>query len=349
MAIIGIERLIYCVDDLVRASRFFEDFGLNIYQQDSATTKFELPDNSRVILRSRAADPVPASQVIGPGVHQVVWGVDTKEHLDRIVDRVAIDREVTVEADGIHRFVADGGIVMGLRHWHEKQRVVTSVDPINSPGNIKRMNVHRKWISRARPKYLCHVVYAVPDYKECIRFMIDRLGFTLSDKQRDLGMYLRCDGTTDHHNFFVLNARAPFPGNDGQLRFHHTNFTVTDLDEIMIGKNHMERCGWESASAGLGRHRIASALFLYFDCPAGGEAEYGADADAIDASWVPRDFHIPFGLAHWMHHMPDFWRAGPEWEVAFADGGPKPSQAIAAAHDTQRSFPSSEVDVDTVA
>lgn len=144
MAVIGIERLIYCVEDVQKCTDFFEDFGLRILQQDGATTHFRLPDNSQVHIRPLASHPVPGSLITGQGVHELVWGVDTGENLRRLVARVAADRTVHCCDEGIHHFVADGGIPMGLRHWPEKRQVFAPAEPVNSPGNVQRMNVHRR-------------------------------------------------------------------------------------------------------------------------------------------------------------------------------------------------------------
>jgi len=123
------------------------------------------------------------------------------------------------------------------------------------------------------------VVFQVPDYEKSWAFYRDRLGFRLSDIQKTFGIFGRAPGAVDHHNIYFLNANLPFPGMDGRCRFDHVNYGVEGLDEIMVGANHMTRCGWEPSHLGLGRHRVDSALFYYMPCPAGGEAEYGADAD----------------------------------------------------------------------
>ena len=332
MAIIGLERIIYCVDDVDLTVRFLEDFGLVSYHKDEKSCRFDLPDNSRVYVRDGSKFPVPGSQVNGQGVHEVVWGVDSPAHLETLVERIAVDREVRRDEDGIAHFIADGGIPMGLRYWPEKRVVNAPTDPVNSPGSINRMNTHRRWIDRARPKSLSHVVFISPDFEATFEFLRDRMGFRLSDLQRGLGIYFRCDGTHDHHNMFLMNANSGYPGTDGTLRFHHVNFTVTDLDEIMVGKNYMERRGWAQSVWGLGRHRIASALFLYLPCPGGGEVEYGADSDALDASWIPRDFSTSFGIAHWMHDMPEWWLESPEWDVTFAEPT-QPKKGSVKKHD----------------
>jgi len=90
-----------------------------------------------------------------------------------------------------------------------------------------------------------------------------------------------CPGANDHHNIYWLRADLPFPGLDGKTRFNHVNYGVEDLDEVMVGANYMERRGWQKSVWGLGRHRIASSIFMYLPCPAGGDAEYGTDSDAI--------------------------------------------------------------------
>ena len=162
------------------------------------------------------------------------------------------------------------------------------------------------------------MVFAVPDFERGYRFMVERLGFRLTDEQVGFGMYLRADGTNDHHNLLLLNAHAPLPDMDGALRFHHANLAVEDLDELMVGANHMSRRGWEASHFGLGRHRIDSALFYYLPCPAGGEAEYGADSDCVDDAWVPRRWPEPlFAYAHFVHNLPPFLHHPPDWRIEY--------------------------------
>lgn len=320
MAILGIESLHYGVDDVATCTRFFTDFGLPLLESSGEISRFRLPEGSTVVIRQLQDPALPASSVIGAGVREVIWGVDTVQSLADMVKSLAADREVRRDADGTAHFLTDFGIAMGLRVF-AKSPVVTAPDPINSPGRVNRLNSHRKWRLRATPKVISHVVFCVPEYLKAAKFMRDRLNFRLSDSQRGFGEYLRADGSNNHHSLLLLNANAPFPGMDGRHHFHHANFGVEDIDELMIGANHMTRCGWEPSQLGLGRHRIDSALFYYLPCPAGGEAEYGTDSDVIDDSWVPRDWIEPlFGYSHFVHNLPPFLKQAPEWKVAYLTG-----------------------------
>lgn len=316
MAITAIASLVYGVADVNESIRFFEDFGLNLIDRTADRGLFELPEGSQVEIRHRDDPALPATAMEGDGVREVVWGVDSAAALATLVERLRPFGAIPDEG-GICRFTTPFGVPMALRLF-EKKAVLCAPDPVNAPGRVNRLNQHRKWRERARPKVISHVVFAIPGYEEGFAFMRDQLGFRLSDHQSGFGMYIRCDGSNNHHNLLLLNASAPFPEMDGKVRFHHANFGVEDIDEIMTGANHMTRKGWEASHFGLGRHRIDSALFYYIPCPAGGEAEYGADADYVDDSWVPREWTNPlFGFAHFVHNLPPFLETPPAWNFRY--------------------------------
>jgi catechol 2,3-dioxygenase-like lactoylglutathione lyase family enzyme len=320
MAILGIDTLVYGVGDVKTSTRFFEDFGLRLVESTAEESRFELPEGSHVVLRPLDHPSLPQSTVEGPGVREVIWGVDSAHSIETLARGLGGDRKIQRDANGTVHFLTDFGSAMGLREFAKKP-VVTAPDALNSPGRVNRLNQHRKWRLRAYPKVIAHVVFQVPAYHEAAEFMIKRLGFKLSDSQRGFGEYLRADGSNCHHTLLLLNAEAPMPGMDGKHRFHHANFGVEDIDEIMVGANHMTRCGWEPSHLGLGRHRIDSALFYYMPCPAGGEAEYGADADCLDDSWVPREFIQPlFAYSHFVHNLPPFLMQNPEWIFKYITG-----------------------------
>jgi catechol 2,3-dioxygenase-like lactoylglutathione lyase family enzyme len=320
MAIIGIERLVYGVNDVEESSRFFGDFGLRELDAGREGREFDLVNGARVVVLPLGHAALPTgSGIVGQGVQEVIWGVDSQTALDDLRARAA--RVVDVDWDGeLARFVTPFGVPMGLRLWSPRP-VICAPDPSNAPGRVERLNRPRRWRLGATPRLITHVVFAVPNYDTVYQFMVDVLNFRLTDQQNGFGNYLRADGTNNHHNILLLNANAPFPGVDGKLRFHHANFALEDLDEIMIQVNRMIRKGWKPSEQGLGRHRVDSALFYYFDCPAGGEAEYGADSDYVDDNWVPREWTNPlFAYAHFVHNLPPFLMSEPEWKFQYITG-----------------------------
>jgi len=320
MSIIGVETLIYGVDKVGHCTDFFDDFGLPLVQRSADHSTFRLDEGSNVIIRSIDDPALPRSAIVGTGVREVIWGVDSMSSLEALVERVRQDVPVRRDADGTAHFLTPCGLPMGLRVFAKKS-VVTAPDPINSPGRVNRLNQHRRWRTRARPKVINHVVFAVKDFDASLAFFRDRLDFRLSDTQRGYGIYMRCDGSNNHHSLFLLNANLSLPGLDGNVRFHHVNYGVEDIDEIMVGANYMQRRGWAKSRLGLGRHRIDSALFFYLPCPTGGEAEYGADGDVLDDNWIPRDWVEPgFGYIFFVHDMPAFLETEPAWNVKYLDG-----------------------------
>lgn len=326
MAVLGIQSLIYGVDDVEECTRFFVDFGLPLVFADAQEALFRLDEGSEVRILSLMDQRLPQCALVGPGVREVVLGVDTPQALDDLVNDLGRDRDIITDADGIAHFLSDCGLPLALKVFR-KNTVVNAPDPLNAPGFVQRLNSHRKWRLRARPKAIQHVVFAVKDFRASFEFFRDRLNFRLTDYQHSFGIYTRAESSNSHHTLFLINASLPFPGMDGQPRFHHANFGVEDVDEVMVGANYMERKGWPKSHLGLGRHRIDSALFFYLPCPTGGEAEYGTDGDAIDDSWVPREWPVPlFGFAHFVHNLPEWLKDDPTWEVKYLPTGELPDE-----------------------
>ncbi len=323
MAILGVAEIIFGVDDLDLCSRFWTDFGLAPVERDADHAVFEVAAGSRVAVRRRGDQSLPPQYFEWPGIRETIWGVDSQQSLERLVAGLSTDREVRRDGDGAAHFSADDGQPLGLRVWH-KRPVVSQPDPVNAPGHIARLNQHRKWRQRARPKTINHVVFFSDDYVSSFEFYRDRLGFRLTDHSKGLGVFARADGTNEHHSVFWVNSALPVtPGKPGYM---HTAFGLEDIDEVMLGANLMARLGWvntsQNASGGLSRHRISSAIYYYIDNPNGGEAEYHCDTDYVDDNWVPRAWDWKFGSLLWAHKTPSFFDTTNEnWDMTFDPQG----------------------------
>lgn len=318
MPITGIRRLTYLVDELDRCVSFFSDYGLKLLSHDKTCARLEVLNGAQVHLLVRGHRDLPQhSAQTGMGVVECVWAVDTQASLDDLCSSLSGDHALREDAEGVVHFVTPFGQAIALQLWTPRA-VFGAPSPSNTVGRIGRLNQPRKWISRALPKRIHHCVWAFPDVDEALDYYRDRLGFRLTDIQKGFGVYIRAEGAYEHHNIFLANAQLKMPGFDGSLAFHHANFELEDVDEIMVAKNYLDRRGYRFTSWGFGRHRLSSAAFLYMPCPAGGEVEYGADCDCVDDSWRPRIWESSFGSLIFMHDLPDWLEKEPPWIVDFA-------------------------------
>ncbi len=115
MAIIGIETVVYGVNDVAECTRYFIDFGLPLLEQDSTCSHFRLAEGSNVVVRHIDDASLPKTQMLGTGVVETIWGVDRQDRLDRLVEGLRKDREVHIDADGTAHSHDDDGIAFGLR------------------------------------------------------------------------------------------------------------------------------------------------------------------------------------------------------------------------------------------
>jgi catechol 2,3-dioxygenase-like lactoylglutathione lyase family enzyme len=169
---------------------------------------------------------------------------------------------------------------------------------MNSPGNPARSGTRAPAIfdrAAARPRKLGHVLYTTPDFEASKRFLIDVLGFKVSDTSGPIA-FLRC--STDHHNVGLINAPVPF--------FHHSSWQVNDVDEIGRGAHNLLAVDPTRNVWGLGRHFLGSNLFWYFRDPAGNYAEYYSDLDQIpeDMEWDCQEWPMEVSLNAWGPPVP---------------------------------------------
>jgi catechol 2,3-dioxygenase-like lactoylglutathione lyase family enzyme len=321
MAILGVESAVFGVTDLAEQVRFWGDFGLNLVEKSEREAVFEMVSGSRIVLykhgdpRLPSPDPFP-----GDGVKETVWGVDTAENLEKLVTNLVTDRAVRRDSDGTAHTVCPDGQPIALRVWN-KRAVVSESSPVNTPGNILRLNQHRIWRKKAIPKTINHIVFFSPDYVASAEFYIDRLGFRYTDHSKGSGIFARADGTNEHHSIFWVNCDLPVAPDF--FKFMHIAFGMDDIDEVMLGANIMEAKGWKNesmnSSGGISRHRISSAIYYYCDIPGkAGEAEYHADTDYLDDNWVPRAWDFRFGSLLWANNAPPIFRGDNiPWDMTF--------------------------------
>lgn len=292
MSILGIDRITYGVADLAACRRFFLDWGLKLVREADGALDFESLNGCEVQVRRTDDTSLPASIEPGPTLREVIWGVAGAADLERL--RGALGREAAWAAsDDTLRTTDPNGLGVGFRVTRKRAVDVAGV-PINAWGVPGRGVNRRSTIyERAEPIEVGHVVFFTDRLADVERFYVERIGFHVSDRYPERGVFLRCAAEGGHHDMFLLQPPVAKRG------LNHVAFTVRDIHEVFGGGMHISRCGWET-EIGPGRHPISSAYFWYVKSPAGALVEYYTDEDQLDGDWQPREFQqSPEVFAEW--------------------------------------------------
>lgn len=281
MNILGVESVIYGVEDMDSATRFHVDWGLELTHSDAAGADFKLPDDTTVHIRSMDDSSLPPASVPGSTAREVIWGVADQATLEAIGAELSRDREVTTDGEGGLHSADDLGYRLGFKLSARKPKAA-SLPATNTVWSAPRIDKRAEVFTRpgVRQQRMFHVVYWGPgDTESHASFYLDRLGFQLTESVTGIGLFMRCGGSHDHHNLFLESTEKNFG-------FQHVAYEVKDFDEILRCGTYMEQQGW-TTQLGPGRHFFGSGLFWYFRNPAGGLAETGMDSDFISDDWTP--------------------------------------------------------------
>lgn len=161
-----------------------------------------------------------------------------------------------------------------------RQRATVRLDP--APAHVRRIG---------------HAVLKVRDFRRSEAWYKERFGFLTSDEVEaaegvPLGAFMRCDRgdkPADHHTLFL----AQLPGPLGLL---HAAFEVANLDDLMLGHQHLKAKKREAAW-GVGRHIMGSQVFDYWKDPFGNELEHWTDGDLFTAADPPQKMPMSALLA----------------------------------------------------
>jgi catechol 2,3-dioxygenase-like lactoylglutathione lyase family enzyme len=132
-------------------------------------------------------------------------------------------------------------------------------------------------------KRIGHGVFAAPDVNKTVQWFRDTLGMVCSDDvyvgERDniVGSFNRCDAGdefVDHHVLFC--ARNEKAG------LNHLSYEVEDIDDVLLGHEHMKSLGKYRHVWGIGRHLLGSQVFDYWADPWGRVHEHWTDSDRLN-------------------------------------------------------------------
>ncbi len=292
MSITGLDKVVYGVDDIEKAKGFWTDFGLTPVDGGDAT-RLVTVEGAEVEIRSDGDASLPAGLAEGNTAREFIWGAESQEDIDAIRAELSKDRDVTVDDDGTIHTLDALGYGVGFRVTRRRE-VPVAPTAYNAPGQPARVNERGRIYEKAEPHRMSHIVLLAPDLDKQLSFYVDRLGFKVTDCYPGRGYFLRCGGSNEHHNLFLLH------GGDN-IGFHHIAFELENIHEVFGGGLHMTDKGWQT-HLGPGRHPLSSCYFWYFKNPCGGAAEYDSDSDYITDGWEPAEWpSTPESFAEWAY------------------------------------------------
>ncbi|MGJ7534847.1 MULTISPECIES: VOC family protein [Variovorax] len=279
----------YQVPDLDKMECFLNEFGLQLAARTSTA------------LYMRAAGSAHHVHVSELGAENASVGFGLRagsaSDLARLAEKLGVAVEDNPEPGGGQRVrITDpAGFLVDVIHGQAQHPPLPTRAPItmNSPGERRRLG---KAI-RLKPgpcsvMRLGHLVLLVPDFAKTLAFYRDVLGLRVSDtywagqEGNVIAAFMHCglgEQWTDHHTVALIASP------DGPARFDHSAFEVLDLDDVVLGGEHLKAGGWQH-SWGVGRHVQGSQIFDYWRDPFGNKVEHWTDGDLVND-------HTPVGTA----------------------------------------------------
>ncbi|MCC6926810.1 VOC family protein [Novosphingobium sp.] len=272
----------YAAPDLGTMRAFLEDFGMHCFEAGGR-------------LYAKGSDGRAFIHVTEPGEARFLaigFRAETVEDLERLAAAEGLAVEDSGEPGGgkLVRLTDPDGYTVEIVAGQAKG--VAAALPADQPFNTAAAKPRfRKTVrldpSPAHVKRIGHAVLKVRDFRRSEKWYKDRFGFLTSDEveaARDVpvGAFMRCDRgdkPADHHTLFL----AQLPGDLGIL---HAAFEVSNLDDLMLGHQHLKAKKREAAW-GVGRHIMGSQVFDYWKDPFGNELEHWTDGDLFTAKDPP--------------------------------------------------------------
>jgi catechol-2,3-dioxygenase len=295
MSVIRIEDIAhvrFAAPDLAAMRSFLEDFGLSCSVQGGR-------------LYGSATDGRPFVHVTETGPAQFIavgFRAGSLEDLATLARHEGVPLEDLAEPGGgkIVRLVDPDGYGVEVVAGQETRSANMPVAdlPHNTAAAHPRFRAAiRLDAAPAHVHRIGHAVLKVSDFRRSEAWYKERFGFLTSDeveaaKDVPLGAFMRCDRgdqPADHHTLFL----AQLPGELGLL---HAAFEVANLDDLMLGHQHLKAKGREQAW-GVGRHIMGSQIFDYWKDPFGNELEHWTDGDLFTADDPPNTLPMSALLA----------------------------------------------------
>jgi catechol 2,3-dioxygenase-like lactoylglutathione lyase family enzyme len=295
MSVIRIEDIAhvrYAAPDLSVMRGFLDDFGMCTFEEGRR-------------LYGKGSDGRPFVHVTEPGEARflaVGLRAETVSDLEKLAVHEGVAVEDLAEPGGgkVVRLTDPDGYTVEVVAGQAKGEAAPLL--ADQPSNTAAAKPRFRQTVRLDPapahvKRIGHAVLKVRDFRRSEKWYKDRFGFLTSDeveaaKDLPLGAFMRCDRgdkPADHHTLFL--AQLP-----GELGILHAAFEVSNLDDLMLGHQHL-RARKREPAWGVGRHIMGSQIFDYWKDPFGNELEHWTDGDLFTAADPPSKMPVSALLA----------------------------------------------------
>lgn len=305
----------YRTPDLDVMQQFLADFGMRLVERTESRLYMRGTEASHFIYTTeRASEP----GFIGPA-----FEVESEQDLHRLAESLVGASEVRPmdsPGGGLHVTARDpDGYQIEFVHGIDPLPEIPTRDALvlNTDRRRDRRGIfQRPDRGPAHIRRIGHLVMRTGDISRAQAYYA-QFGFLVTDAtcdpnepDRTLGVFMRCDrgpDWTDHHTL-GLAVREP-------VAVDHTAYECIDIDDIVLGGNHLEACGYKR-SWGVGRHILGSQVFDYWRDPFGFKVEHWTDGDLVNRDTpmtrVPVGDDGPGAISQWSATPEDYLKIYPQ-------------------------------------
>ena len=293
---VDVESVRFAAPDLDRMREFLLDFGLSDAE----------PSGDGVLrMRGTGDGPFLHETILGePGFRRVSVRVRNADELASLASAEGVSIEDAEGPSGGQRVLMRDPDGFEVEAVAGRARTSKLPDGTTTPWNVLARRERQRQPKRlasgaAHVARLGHVVLGVSDMAKTWAWWQSRFGLLVSDEVRApngdvAALFIRCNRgaePSDHHtlNFASVPGVAP--------KFHHAAFEVADLDDLMVGSQHLVAKGYRH-DWGIGRHILGSQVFDYWRDPWGHRIEHWTDGDQFDAQSPTNIADLPTMMGH---------------------------------------------------
>ncbi len=290
--------------DLDRQEEFLTNFGM------------VRAERTKTALYMRGSDPehhIHITELGEPGFIALAFNVDSEEELERAarIDGASPVEEMDEPGDGKRvRLTEPNGYTIEIVHGMEMleplevSRFALNMGPerLARKGELTRIDRGPSQVKR-----IGHAVMMAPDLKKSIAWVRDTLGLVCSDdvyageEDNIILSFNRVDKGkeyVDHHVFLYIHG--PKAG------LNHMAFEVQDIDDVIMGHEHIRGLDKYEHVWGLGRHILGSQVYDYWMDPWGRVHEHWTDSDRLNSETPANLISFEDGLdSQWGDPIPE--------------------------------------------